>query len=84
MPEHILRCDLIDSALPNTTFIYVARDWVQVALSIHRICANSSRQARWFGCKAAKWNALKAYAETLSSQNEDYAIVRSAMEYRQN
>ena len=84
MPEHILRLDLMSQALPNAVFIYVARDWVQVGLSIHRLCANSTRQARWFGCQAAKWNAIKAYAaQNCSPDNEDYISIKRAMDYRQ-
>lgn len=73
MPEHILRVDLIAQALPQAKFIYMARDWVQVALSIHRLCANSTRQSRWFGCQAAKWKALHIYAAN-HSDTEHSAI----------
>ena len=80
MPEHILRVDFIAKALPSAKFIYVARDWAQVALSIHRICANSTRQSRWFGCQAAKWKALKAYAA--ASENPIFSTIAHAMKYR--
>ena len=70
MPEHILRVDLISEALPGAQFICMSRDWVQVALSIHKICANSRQQHRWYGARAAKWNALKAYVTNMKAISE--------------
>lgn len=78
MPEHILRLDLLASSLPIAKFIYVQRDWLMVSLSIHKICANSTRQSRWFGCQAAKWKALRAYAEQIG-----HVKIVQAMDYRQ-
>ena len=49
-----------------------------VGLSINRICANSTRQSRWFGCQAAKWKALRAYAT-----KKGYEEIVRAMDYRQ-
>ena len=57
----------------SVKFIYAERDWLPVALSIHRLCAESTMQSRWFGFQAAKLNALKVYvAECVeTSANEE-------------
>ena len=53
MPEHILRVpeilQLFRGEARSIKFVYVERDWLPVALSIHRLCADSTRQSRWFG-----------------------------------
>lgn len=47
MPEHVLRIPTICEACFASSeseamlFIYMTRDWVQVALSIHRLCGDS-------------------------------------------
>ena len=58
----------------DVKFIYVERDWVQVCMSIHKLCADSSRQSRWYGYQAAKLNAIKSYVteqKELSQNFED-------------
>ena len=47
MPEHVLRIPTIcescfaSSENDKMMFIYMTRDWVQVALSIHHLCGDS-------------------------------------------
>ena len=77
MPEHVLRVpqllDLYKGEGRSIKFIYVERDWLPVALSIHRLTAEGARQSRWFGFQAAKWNAMKAYAAECVEQSTDAA-----------
>ena len=65
MPEHVLRVpqlrELYKGEGKQLKLIYVERDWLPVALSIHRLTAESARQSRWFGFRGAKWNAMKEY-----------------------
>ena len=52
-PEHVLRIpqllSLFKSEERQIKFIFVERDWLPVGLSMHRLCAESMRQSRWFG-----------------------------------
>ena len=75
MPEHVLRVpqllDMYKGEGKSVKFIYVERDWLPVALSIHRLTAESARQSRWFGHQAVKWNAMKVYAAECAESATD-------------
>ena len=58
MPEHILRFSSLSKALPNASFIYMYRNWFEVASSIKNSFGPSFN---WYGFNSAKWKALCSY-----------------------
>ena len=91
-PEHIFRIQQISDLCGDrdVKFIYIERDWLQVSLSIHKLCADSTRQSRWYGFQAAKLNAIKTYVserKQSSSNTEDssfYEAIESAISINQS
>lgn len=59
MPEHMLRIKDLKEAFPHAKFIYLYRNWLEVALSIENSFGKgASGSFNWYGFNSAKWHAL--------------------------
>eukprot|EP00347_Sterkiella_histriomuscorum_P018753 403344310 len=66
MPEHIMRVPLLIQIFPLSKFLYVRRNWVDVAQSISSFGSNFN----WYGFKDAKWDALIRFIQENSFLSE--------------
>ena len=68
MPENILRVDKLSQSLVNSKYIYMKRNWYDVAISIEKFGSNFN----WYGYNSVKWKHLINYVNSTSELRKNY------------